>query len=77
MDAYVTENAAKCQEECQASLPCEYWSFDVVTKNCTQLSGPGKLEPAPASTNTSPTGISGPKYCERSKRELILGCQYL
>ena len=76
-DTSFTVNAAKCQEECQASLPCEYWSFDVVTKNCTQLSGPGNLEPAPASTDTSPTGISGPKYCERSKRELILGCQYL
>ena len=72
MQRAVTINAAKCQEECQASILCEYWSFDIVTKNCTKLSGPGWFVSGPASNDTGTTSISGPKFCERSKRELTL-----
>ena len=65
----VTVTAAKCQEECQELLSCEYWSFELITKNCTKLSGPGDLAPGYLSNDTSVTSISGPKFCERSRSE--------
>ena len=60
--------AAKCQEACQESDLCEYWSFELATQNCTLLSGPGRLV-APSANDSY--YISGPKLCERSRSESV------
>ena len=63
-----TDSAAECQEKCQGTSSCEYWSYNLTSTGCLLLSGPGNIF-AP-SANDSHRFISGKKLCERSRSEL-------
>ena len=62
------EDAESCQKLCQSEAQCEYFSFNLETRNCSLLNWPSTAEVANGGSNGY--YASGPAFCPKDYSDM-------